>query len=67
VNEPLAWPKNSLSNSSAGIDPQLTRTSGRSLRRLRSWMVEAISSYSGHIEVLAPEDDQWLPSPNVVR
>ena len=29
VKAPLAWPKNSLSNRSLGMDAQLTRTSGR--------------------------------------
>ncbi len=44
VNAPLAWPKNSLSNSSRGIVAQLTRISGRRLRLLASWMARAISS-----------------------
>ena len=44
VNAPLAWPKNSLSNSSRGIAAQLTRISGRRRRGLASWIARAISS-----------------------
>ncbi len=44
MKAPRAWPKNSLSNNSRGTAAQFTRISGRSRRRLASWIARAISS-----------------------
>src|SRR2546427_1302269 len=44
VKAPRAWPKNSLSYNSFGMEAQLTRTSALSLRRLRRWISRATNS-----------------------
>ena len=44
VNAPFSWPNNSLSTSVGGSAAQLTLTSGRACRRLRSWIARANSS-----------------------
>ena len=44
VNAPFSWPNSSLSTSVGGSAAQLTRTSGRACRRLRSCSARANSS-----------------------
>ena len=44
VNAPFSCPNSSLSTSVGGSAAQLTRTSGRAWRRLRSWSARANSS-----------------------
>ena len=44
VNEPLVWPKSSLSSSVSGIAPQLIATNGWLARGLARWIARASSS-----------------------
>ena len=44
VNEPLVWPKSSLSRSVSGMAPQLIATNGWFARGLARWMARASSS-----------------------
>src|SRR6266700_3290995 len=45
VNAPFSWPNSSLSSRPVGIAAQFSLTSVLSLRRLRSWIARAISSF----------------------
>jgi len=44
VNAPRTWPKTHSQTAPLGIEAQFTRTSGRPLRALKSWIARATSS-----------------------